>query len=36
MKLITGRKHQLRCHLSGYLDNPIINDQRYGGKIIKL
>ncbi len=35
MKLITGRKHQIRCHLSGYLNNAIVNDQRYGGKKFK-
>jgi 23S rRNA-/tRNA-specific pseudouridylate synthase len=35
IKLITGRKHQIRCHLHGYLDNPILNDRRYGGFMIK-
>ncbi len=29
IKLLTGRKHQIRCHLSEYLDNPIINDTKY-------
>lgn len=30
LKLITGRKHQLRCHLAQYLQTPIINDTLYG------
>ncbi|MBY7703981.1 RNA pseudouridine synthase [Vibrio harveyi] len=33
VKLITGRKHQIRAMLS-YLKNPILNDFRYGGKKI--
>ncbi|AEM68968.1 pseudouridine synthase [Mycoplasma putrefaciens] len=33
VKLITGRKHQIRASLS-YLKNPILNDFRYGGKKI--
>lgn len=31
IKLITGRKHQIRCHLSDYLQQPILNDVKYGG-----
>ena len=31
VKLITGRKHQIRTHLS-YIGNPILNDKLYGGK----
>ena len=31
IRLITGRKHQIRTHLS-YIGNPIINDKLYGGK----
>ncbi|UWD35189.1 RluA family pseudouridine synthase [Mycoplasma cottewii] len=33
VKLITGRKHQIRSMLS-YLKNPILNDFRYGGRKI--
>ena len=32
MKIITGRKHQIRCQLSQHLVNPIINDDLYLGK----
>ena len=31
VRLITGRKHQIRTHLS-YIGNPILNDKLYGGK----
>lgn len=34
IKLITGRKHQIRCHLSDYLNNPIMNDKKYGGVLL--
>jgi 23S rRNA-/tRNA-specific pseudouridylate synthase len=34
LKLITGRKHQIRCHLTDWLQNPILNDRRYGGVIL--
>ena len=32
MRIITGRKHQIRCQLSQHLVNPIINDDLYLGK----
>lgn len=32
VKLITGRKHQIRCHFSEYLRTPIIGDTLYGSK----
>jgi len=32
VKLLTGRKHQIRCQLSEYLLNPIINDGLYHGR----
>jgi 23S rRNA-/tRNA-specific pseudouridylate synthase len=32
MKLVTGRKHQIRCQLSQHLINPIINDELYLGR----
>ena len=32
MKLLTGRKHQIRCHLSNYLNAPIVNDTKYSTK----
>jgi 23S rRNA-/tRNA-specific pseudouridylate synthase len=32
LNLVTGRKHQIRCHLSQYLLNPIINDELYLGR----
>jgi 23S rRNA-/tRNA-specific pseudouridylate synthase len=32
LKLLTGRKHQIRCQLSEYLLNPILNDELYRGK----
>jgi 23S rRNA-/tRNA-specific pseudouridylate synthase len=32
MKIITGRKHQIRCQLSQHLLNPIINDDLYLGR----
>lgn len=32
MQLITGRKHQIRCQLSQYLLNPILNDDLYLGR----
>jgi 23S rRNA-/tRNA-specific pseudouridylate synthase len=32
MKLVTGRKHQIRCHLSQALLNPIMNDDLYFGR----
>lgn len=35
LKLLTGRKHQIRCHLSEYLVNPIINDSLYRGRADK-
>ena len=35
IKLVTGRKHQIRCHLSEFLINPILNDVLYHGKIDK-
>ncbi len=31
VKLVTGRKHQIRVHLSG-MGHPIIGDDKYGGK----
>jgi len=31
VRLITGRKHQIRTHLS-YIGHPILNDKLYGGK----
>ena len=34
IKLITGRKHQIRCHLTDYLNNPILNDKKYGGVML--
>jgi 23S rRNA-/tRNA-specific pseudouridylate synthase len=34
MKIITGRKHQIRCQLSQHLSNPILNDELYSGKKI--
>lgn len=34
IKLLTGRKHQIRCHLSSYLGQPILNDSKYGGRKI--
>ena len=36
LKLLTGRKHQIRCQLSSYLLNPIINDGLYLGRRDKL
>lgn len=30
VKLLTGRKHQIRCHFAQYLQTPIINDSLYG------
>lgn len=30
VKLLTGRKHQIRCHFADYLQAPIINDTLYG------
>jgi len=30
-KLLTGRRHQLRLHLSKYLGMPIVDDHEYGG-----
>jgi hypothetical protein len=34
MKIITGRKHQIRCQLSQHLLNPILNDDLYLGRRI--
>lgn len=34
LKLVTGRKHQIRCQLSQNLVNPILNDLLYSGKKI--
>ena len=34
MRLVTGRKHQIRCQLSQYLCNPILNDKLYSGRKI--
>ncbi len=31
VKLVTGRKHQIRVHLSG-MGHPVIGDDKYGGK----
>ena len=31
--LITGRKHQIRTHLS-YIGNPVLNDKIYGSKLV--
>jgi 23S rRNA-/tRNA-specific pseudouridylate synthase len=30
VKLLTGIKHQIRCHMSQYLQTPIVNDTLYG------
>lgn len=35
MQLETGRKHQIRKHLSEVLALPVVNDQKYGAKIIR-
>ncbi len=32
---ITGRKHQIRVHLS-YIGNPILGDKKYGGEVYKV
>lgn len=32
LKIITGRKHQIRCQLSQHLINPILNDDLYLGR----
>lgn len=32
LKIITGRKHQIRCQLSQNLINPILNDDLYLGR----
>ena len=34
VKLITGKTHQIRAHLS-YIGHPIVGDVKYGGKIIR-
>ena len=35
VKLITGKKHQIRCHFSQYLEAPIVGDTLYGAKPIE-
>ena len=35
LKLLTGRTHQIRVHLS-YLKHPIVNDTLYGGEKLKV
>lgn len=34
VKLMTGRMHQIRAHMS-YIGHPIVGDSKYGGKAIK-
>ncbi|CAI1582551.1 hypothetical protein SEUBUCD646_0L02280 [Saccharomyces eubayanus] len=33
LQLVTGKKHQIRYHVSQILNQPIVNDQKYGSPI---
>ena len=35
IKILTGRSHQIRVHLSS-LGHPVINDDKYGDTYVKL
>lgn len=34
-ELITGDKHQIRRHLAKYIGQPVLNDTKYGGNLVK-